>query len=163
MHAIRLGRFRGQVEFRNPNCFRELDNVRKDNGIDVIKLSFTTEEVYASVSEKTDTDLNQTREAIAQIREHVDDKFRAVSGDVQQFRRNADEVSKVNATFGELQNKLASGNSNTPQSADSGSAIVRVIATDQQAASDSSVDTNTLPSTKSINVSSNPSCHDSTT
>jgi len=58
--------------------------------------------------------------------------------------------------------KLASGNSNTPQSADSGNAIVRVIITDQQAASASSVDTNALPSTNGENVSSNPAYHDST-
>jgi len=46
---------------------------------------------------------------------------------MQQVRRNADEISKVNAMLGELQNKLASGNSNIPQSADTGDAIVRVI------------------------------------
>ena len=64
--------------------------------------------------------------------------------------------------LGKLQNKLASGNSNTPQSADSGNAIVRVISTDQQTASASSVDTNTLPSTNTVNVSGNSGCHDST-
>jgi len=75
-------------------------------------------------------------------------------------RKTADEISKVNAKFGELQNKLASGNSNTLQSADSGNAIVRVITTDQQAASASSVDTNILPSTNGVNVNSNSACHD---
>jgi len=118
--------------------------------------------VYASVSEKTDTDVTQTRKAMAQIREYVDDKFRAVSGDMQHVRRNADRISQVNATLGELQNKLASGNSNTPQSADSGNTIVRVISPDQQAASANSVDTNTLPSTNGENISSNSVCHDST-
>jgi hypothetical protein len=44
---------------------------------------------------------------MAQIREYVNDKFRTVSGDMKQVRRNADEISKVNATLGELQNKLA--------------------------------------------------------
>jgi hypothetical protein len=139
-----------------------IDNVRKDNENDVSKLSSTIDEVYASVSEKTDTVVTQTREAMVQIREYVDDKFRAVSGDMQQVRRNADEISKVNATLGEMQNKLASGNSNTPQSADSGNAIVRVITTDQQAASVSSVETNTSPSINGVNVSSNSACHDST-
>jgi hypothetical protein len=114
------------------------------------------------MSEKIDTDITQTREAIVHIREYVDDKFRAVSGDMQQVRRNADEISKVNATMGELQYKLASENSSTPQSADSGNAIVRVITTDQQAASAGSVDTNTLPSTNGVNVSSNSACHEST-
>ena len=139
-----------------------IDNVRKDNEHEVIKLSATIDELYASVSEKTDTVVTQTREAVVQIREYVDDKFRAVSGDIQQVRKYADEISKVNATLGELQNKLASGNSNTPQSADSGNAIVRVITTEQQAASVSSVETNTSPSTNGVNVSSNSACHDST-
>jgi hypothetical protein len=140
----------------------KIDNLRKDNENEVIKLSATIDEVYASVSEKIDTDVTQTRETMAQFREYVDDKFRAVSGDMQQVRRNADEISKVNATLGELQNKSASGNSNTPQSTDSGNAIVRVITTDQQAASASRVDTNTLPSTNGVDVSSNSACHDST-
>jgi hypothetical protein len=64
--------------------------------------------------------------------------------------------------LGEVQNKLASGNSNTPHSADSGNVIVRVITTHQQAASASSVDNNTLPSTNGVHVSSNAACHDST-
>jgi hypothetical protein len=114
------------------------------------------------VSDKIDTDVKQTREAMAQIREYVDDTFSAVSGDMQQVRRTAVEISKVHATLGELRNKLASGNSNTPQSADSGNAIVRVITTDQQAASASSVDATTLPSTNGVNVSSNTACHDNT-
>jgi hypothetical protein len=81
---------------------------------------------------------------------------------MQQVRRNADEISKVNVMLGELQNKLASGNSNTPQSADIGDAIDRVITTDQQAASASSVYINMLPSANGVNVSSNSACHDST-
>jgi ElaB/YqjD/DUF883 family membrane-anchored ribosome-binding protein len=137
----------------------KIDNIRKDNKNEVIKLSSTIDEVYASVSEKTETNVTQTREA---IREYVDDKFRAVSGDMQQVRRNADEISKVNAMLGELQNKLASGNSNIPQSADTGDAIVRVVTTDQQTASASSVYTNTLPSANGVNVSSNSACHNST-
>jgi hypothetical protein len=36
------------------------------------------------------------------------------------------------------------------------------ITTDQQAASASNVDTNTLPSTNGVNVSSNSACHDNT-
>jgi hypothetical protein len=117
----------------------------------VNKLSSIIDEVYASVSEKTDTD-------VTQIREYVDDKFRTVSGDMQQVRRNADEISKVNAKLGELQNKLASGISNTLQSANSGNAIVRVITTDRQAGSASSADSNTLPTVDGVNVSSNSAC-----
>jgi hypothetical protein len=45
-----------------------IDNIRKDNENEAIKLSSTTDKVYASVSEKNDTDVTQTREAIAQIR-----------------------------------------------------------------------------------------------
>jgi len=80
---------------------------------------------------------------------------------MQEVRRNADEISKVNVTLGELQNKLTSGNYNTPQLADSGNVIVRVISTDKQAASTSSVDTNILPSTNCVNIRSNSACHDS--
>jgi hypothetical protein len=81
---------------------------------------------------------------------------------MQQVRRNADEISKVNATLEELQNKLAVGNSNTTQSADSGNTIVRVNTVDQQVASGSSIDNN-IPSTTNVaSLSSNPACHDST-
>jgi predicted RecB family endonuclease len=139
-----------------------MENVRKDNENELVKLSPTIDEVYASVSEKIDTDITQTGEAMTQIEEYLDDKLRAVSGDMQQVRRNADEISKLNATLGEMQSKLASGNSNTPQSADSGNAIVRVTTTDQKAASASIVDTDSLPSTNGVNVSSNSTCHDST-
>jgi ribosome-associated toxin RatA of RatAB toxin-antitoxin module len=103
-----------------------IEDVRKENEIEVIKLIATIDEVYASVSEKVNTDVTQAREAVAQIKEYVDDKFRTVSGDVQQVRRNADEISKVNATLGELQHKLASGIPNDPQSADLGNSSVRV-------------------------------------
>jgi len=140
----------------------KIDNVRKDNESEISKLSSTIDEVYVRVSKKTDTNINQTKEAIEQIREYADDKFRAVSGDMRQVRKNADEISKVQATLGELQNKVASGSSNTPQSANSGNTIVRVISTDQQAASVSGVGANILPSTNGVSVSSNPPCHDST-
>ena len=140
----------------------KIDNVRKGNESEVSKLSSTTDEVYVSVSEKIDTNVNQSKEAKEQIREYVDDKFGALSGDMWQIRKNADEISKVQATLEELQNKVASVSSNTPQSADSGNTIVRVISTDQQAASVSGVGANILPSTNGVSVSSNPPCHDST-
>jgi len=90
------------------------------------------------------------------------DKFRSISGEVQQVRKIADEVSKLQATLGELQNKIASVSSNTPQTADSGNAV-SVIATDQQAAStNSGVGANISSSTNGVSVSSNPACHDST-
>jgi ubiquinone biosynthesis protein UbiJ len=64
----------------------------------LINLSSTIDEVYANVSKKIDTDATQ-------IREYMDDKFRAVSGDVQ-LARNAEEISKVNYKLGKLQKKL---------------------------------------------------------
>jgi len=116
--------------------------------------------VYVSVTEKFDTAVTQTKEEMTQ---YVDDKFRAVSGDMRQVRKNADEISKVQATLGELQNKIASVSSNTPQSGDSGNTIVRVVTTDQQVASTSSgVGANILPSTNGVSVRSNPACNDST-
>jgi hypothetical protein len=51
---------------------------KKDNENEVINLWSITIAVYAS--EKTDKDVTQTREAVAQIRQYVNDKFRAVSG-----------------------------------------------------------------------------------
>jgi len=125
-----------------------VDNVRKDNEGEISKLSSTTDEVYVSVTEKVDTAVTQTKEEMAH---YVDDKFRAISGEVQQVRKIADEVSKVQATLGELQNKIVSVSSNTPQSADSGNTIVRVVTTDQQVASTSSVvGANILPSTNGV-------------
>ena len=136
-----------------------IDNVRKDNENEINKLSSTTDEVCARVSEKIDTDITQTKET---IREYVDDKFMAVSGDMQRVRRNADEISQLNATLGELHNKLAVGSSNTTQSAASGNTIVRVTTADQQAASVNSVDNNIPPSTNVVSLSSNPACHNNT-
>jgi len=71
-----------------------LDNVRKDNVNELVKLSSTIDEVYASVSEKIDTDVTQTSEAMTQTKKYVDNKFRVVSGDMKQVRRNADEFQK---------------------------------------------------------------------
>jgi len=133
--------------------------VRKGNENEVSQLSSTIDEVYVSVSEKIDTALTQTREEMAQ---YVDDKFRTISGVMKQVRKIADEVSKVQATLGELQNKVTLVRSGTPQSADPGNTIVTVSTTDQQATSASSVNDNILPSTNGVSVSSNPACHDST-
>jgi archaellum component FlaC len=109
----------------------KIGNVRKDDESEVSKLSSTIDEVYVSVSEKIDINVNQTKEAIEQIREYVDDKFGTLSGDMRQVRKNADDISKVQATLGELQNKVASVSSTIPQSADSGNSIVKVISADQ--------------------------------
>jgi hypothetical protein len=91
----------------------------------------------------------------------VDGKFRAVSGDMQLARRNAEEILKVNDNLGELQNKLALGIYNTPQTADSGNASDRAVTTDQQAGSSRSANTNTLQTVDGVNMSSNSACHDS--
>jgi hypothetical protein len=131
-----------------------INEVRKDNEVEVGKLSSTIDEVYINVNEKIDTDVNQ-------VRAYVDGKFKAVSGDMQLVRRNAEEISKVKDKLGELQNKLAVGNFNTPQTADSGNARDRVITTDQQAGSSSSASNNTLPSVDGVIMTSDSVCHDS--
>lgn len=64
--------------------------------------------------EQTEIVINNITQEVTKTREYVDDTFSTVS-DQQQIRRNADEISKLNATLGKLQNKLAAGNSNTPQ------------------------------------------------
>jgi len=138
----------------------KIDDVRKDNEGEISKLSSAIDEVYVSVTEKFDTAVTQTKEEMVQ---YVDDKFRAISGDMRRVKKNADENSKVQATLGEPQNKITSVSSNTPQSTDSGNSIFRVVTTDQQVASTSSgVGANILPSTSGVSVSSNPACHDST-
>jgi len=100
------------------------------------------------VNEKFEAEVTQISAAIAQIGEYVHDKFRGVSGDLQQVRRNAEDISKVKATLGELQNEVASGNSSTPQSAEPVNAIGRVLAPEQQGGSASSSGTTTLPRTE---------------
>jgi hypothetical protein len=114
------------------------------------------------VNDKINTDVTQVREAITQIRVYVDNKFAAVSGDTQQVRKNADKISKLNATLGELQSRVTAGNSSTPHSAGSGNTSVTTNTTDQQVASGGSVDVNTLPTANSVIVGSNTACHDST-
>ena len=172
-----------------------IENVRKDNENEISKLSSTIDKVNASVSERVNAHVTQTRkqvdihgqevlnasravlanindhkeqtevvinnirEEVTKTIEYVDDKFSIVSGDKQQIRRNTDEISKLNATLEELQNKLVAGNSNTPQSADSGNVIVRVTTADQQAVTESGVEANLLPSTNGVNVCSNSACH----
>jgi hypothetical protein len=67
----------------------------------------------------------------------------------------------VQATLGELQNKVASVSPNKPQSADSGNTILRVVTADQQVASTSSgVGANILPSTTDVSVRNNSACND---
>jgi len=86
----------------------------------------------------------------------------AVSSDMQQVRKNADEISKVNATLEELQNKLAAGNPNANQSADAGNAIVRVSNVGQQAASDSSITNNVQSTSTGVAINNNTANNDNT-
>ena len=67
---------------------------------------------------------------VTQNRKCIDDKFDTVSRDMQQVRRNADKILKLNAMLGDFHNKLAAGNYNTPQSVDTGTVILRVTTTD---------------------------------
>jgi hypothetical protein len=173
-----------------------VDNVRKDNGNEISQLSSIVDQVYASVRDRINVYVTQTRKQVdvhrqevlkasrsmlANINEHREQteaiisnikqqvtktreyvhKFSTVPADMQQFRRNADEISKLNAKLGELQNKLAAGNPNNAQSADSGNVIVTVNTADQLTGTDPSVETNTITNTNGINVCSNSACHDS--
>jgi hypothetical protein len=81
---------------------------------------------------------------------------------MRKVKKNADEISKMQATLGDLQKKVASVSPNKPQLADSRNTIVRVVAADHQVASTSScVGGNVLPNTTSVSVNSNPACLDS--
>ena len=75
----------------------KIEDVRKDNEGEISRLSSTIDEVYVNLTEKVDTAVTQTKEEMTQ---YVDDKFRAVSGVMRQVRKNADEISKVQATLG---------------------------------------------------------------
>jgi hypothetical protein len=154
--------FEGRLSSEILIVSEKIDSVRNDNENEGTKLSATIDEVYACMSEKIDTDIKQTRETVVKFREYVDDKFRAVSGDMQQVKRNCDEILKVNATLAELQKKSGSGNSNATQATESGNAIVETVTTDQQAAPASGTDINTLPSTNGVDVVSDSACHEST-
>ena len=80
LHTIKLGKiFEAKLSSEIITVSEKIGNVRKDNESEVSKLPSTIDEVYISVSEKTNTNENQTKEAIEQIREYVDDQFRAVS------------------------------------------------------------------------------------
>jgi hypothetical protein len=138
----------------------KIDSVQKGTKSEISKLSSTIDDVYVSITEKVETAVTHTKEEMAQ---YVNDKFKAVAGDVRQVKRNADEISKVQATLGELQNKVASVGPNKQPSADSGNTIVRIGTADQPLAStSSSVGANMIPSTTSVSASSNIACNDST-
>jgi hypothetical protein len=134
----------------------KIDSIQKETESEISKLSTTIDDVYISVTDKVET-------AVARTRECVDNKLKAISGDVQQVKRNADEISKMQATLGELQNKVASVGPNTQPSADSGNTIVRVSTADLQLASTSSgAGAKVIPSTSSVNANSSIACNDST-
>lgn len=136
-----------------------IDTVQKDTAGEIVKVASTIDQVYADVTGKVETAVTQTKEGMTQ---YVDDKFKAVAGDVQKFRKIANEVSKMQVTLGELQNKVVSVGSNKPQSADAGDAIVRVVTTDHQVASTSGgVSASVLNNTTSASVSSTPAYQDS--
>jgi hypothetical protein len=63
----------------------------------------------------------------------VDDKINSVTGKVQQ------EIARINATLGELQNKVAVGNSDSVQASLAENAIVRVPNCDQASTPDNNM------------------------
>jgi tRNA U34 5-carboxymethylaminomethyl modifying GTPase MnmE/TrmE len=100
----------------------KIDSVQKENESEISKLSVTIDDVYVNITEKVKTAVTQTKEEMTQ---YVNNKFKAVAGDVQQVKRNADEISKIQATLGEIQNKIASVGPNETPSADSGNTSVK--------------------------------------
>jgi predicted aldo/keto reductase-like oxidoreductase len=69
----------------------KIDSVQKRNESEISKLLSTTDHVYVSVTEKVGTAVTQTKEEMAQ---YVNDKFRAISGDVRQVKRNPTRFQK---------------------------------------------------------------------
>jgi hypothetical protein len=113
----------------------KIDSIQKGTENEISKLSSTIDDVYVSITAKVETAVTQTKEEMTQ---YVNNKFKAVAGDVRQVKRNADEISKMQATLGELQNKVVSVGRNKQPSADAGNTIVRVGTADQPLASTSS-------------------------
>jgi len=104
----------------------EIGNVRKDNEREISRLSATIEEMYASVSEKVETDVNR-------VKEYMEEKVRIVAKDMQLSKRNAEEISKVKTTLGELKEKLNLENQTNPLSAGSEGAREGAVTTVQPA------------------------------
>jgi hypothetical protein len=130
------------------------DNVRKDNENEVSTL-------YASVSERINAHVTQTGKQTDVHGQEVLNASRSLPASITDHKEQTDEISKLIATLGELQNKLAAANSNNPQSAGSGNVTVRVNTADQQTGTDHGVETNAIPNESGINVCSNFACHDS--
>jgi hypothetical protein len=131
----------------------EIEKVRKDNEREISRLSSTIDEMYASVGEKVDTDVNR-------VKEYMEEKVRIVTTDMQLSKRNAEEISKVKATLGELKEKLTLDNQTNTQSAGSESTRDRAVTTAQQAGVAScSTDIHIIPTADCISGSNRSTCN----
>lgn len=86
-----------------------------------------------SQKEQSDLVIANISQEVVQQKGYVDDKINSVTCKVQQ------EIAKINDTLGELQNKVAVGNSDSVQASLAENAIVRVPNCDQASTSGNSV------------------------
>jgi hypothetical protein len=114
----------------------KLDNIRKGNDSEISRLSSTIDEAYANLTDKVEETATSTRG-------YIDAELKSLAGEVQQAKRNAAEIAKIQATLEEIQN--------------------RVSTVDQPLAStSSSAGDGVTPNVTSVSAGSNVACHDST-
>ena len=106
--------------------------------------------MQASINEhKEQTEVAINISQVTQSRKYINDKISTLSGDIHVRKQNADEISKINATLGDIKHKLAAVISDSPQSAVSGNNIANVTTSDQQAGTVNSAVANTLTNVNS--------------
>jgi hypothetical protein len=131
-------------------------------GQEVVNASRALQASINELKEQTEVTINNSSQEVTQSREYINDKIGILSGDIQNVRKqNADEISKIKVTLGDIQNRLSAVNSDTPQSAFSGNNIAKVTTSDQQAGTVSSAVANTLTNVNSENAGSTSACNDS--
>jgi hypothetical protein len=111
----------------------KINGVRRDQEVEISKLSSALDEVNTKVHEKINTEMTR-------VKEYVDNRCRTA---MQLARKNAEAISQVNSKLGELQRELAVRHSDTSQSADLGRDGDGTVTTGRQAGASSRADTNT--------------------
>jgi hypothetical protein len=124
----------------------KINDVRRDQEVEISKLSSALDEVNTNVNDKINSEMTR-------VKEYVDDKCRQVPGAMLLARKNAEAISQVNNKLGELQRELADRHSGNSQSADVGR-------DGRQAGTSSRADTAVLPNISGNNGSCSSACHD---
>jgi hypothetical protein len=130
----------------------EIGSVRQDNEREISTLSATIDEMYASVSARVATDVNQ-------VKEYMEEKVRAVAKDTQLSTQNAEEISKMKEMLGELKRKGAVGDDTSIQSAELASIRDRAGTTARPTeVASCSIDTHIIPTVDCASGNHRSSC-----